>query len=266
MYTTEEKYIKVGDKNVFIKHLKQSTPSAGHFTLVMLHDSLGCVTLWRDWPEMLANSLNCDVVAYDRIGYGQSDKMDTPVRSKDYLKQEAVFLNSMLEEMNLSLICTFGHSDGASIALLFAAMYPTKTISTVAEAGHIFVEELTLSGVRAAQVAYETTNLKDRLVKYHGDRVDDIMKAWVDTWLSPSYKDWTVAEEMKAISSPLLFIQGRDDEYGTLEQVNVTIANAQGLTRTKVFDNIGHTPHKECKEETLEVITSFLKEVINGKL
>lgn len=266
MYTIEERYVLVNQQNVFVKHLKQTKHLENHFTLVLLHDSLGCVTLWRDWPDMLANSLNCDVVVYDRIGYGQSDKMLTTVRPRDYLKQEADFLNLLLGKLNLSHICTFGHSDGASIALLFAALYPNKTICTIAEAAHVFVEDITLQGVREAQIAYETTNLKDRLVKYHGDRVDDIMKAWVDTWLDPSYRDWSVVQDMKNITAPLLFIQGMNDEYGTLEQVSVTLDNVRGVAQSKIFDNIGHTPHKENKEETLEVITSFLTAVVEEEL
>lgn len=266
MYTTEERYVLVNQQNVFVKYLKQTKPIQNHFTIVLLHDSLGCVTLWRDWPEMLADSLNCDVVVYDRIGYGQSDKMVTSVRTKDYLKQEADFLNLLLEELNISYVSTFGHSDGASIALLFSAMYPNKTICTIAEAAHVFVEDITLQGVKEAQIAYETTNLKDRLVKYHGDRVDDIMKAWVNTWLDPSYRDWSVVQEMQNITAPLLFIQGMNDEYGTLEQVAATLDNVKGVAKSKIFENIGHTPHKENKEDTLEVITSFLTEVVVGEL
>lgn len=255
MITAIQDCVLVNQKNVFYKHFYYQGESK--YTLVLLHDSLGCVTLWRDWPELLAEQLRCDVVVYDRVGYGLSDKMDTTMRSKDYLKQEAVFLKAFLEELELDKVALFGHSDGASIALLFAAIYPEQTLALVAEAGHIFVEQVTLDGVLAAKTAYETTDLGERLVKYHSTKVDDVVKAWVDTWLSPEYKDWTVEEEMKSITSPLLFIQGDQDEYGSLDQVEKTINNAKGIAEKIIFANIGHTPHKESKEQTLEAIVSF---------
>lgn len=250
----------VNQKNVFYKHFTYSENS--RYTLVLLHDSLGCVTLWRDWPEMLAEKLQCDILVYDRVGYGLSDRMDTPKREKNYLKQEAIFLKAFLEELELEQVALFGHSDGASIALLFASMYPTNTLAVVSEAAHIFVEQVTLEGVKAAKVAYETTNLGERLIKYHGTKVDDVVKAWVDTWLSLEYRDWSVEEDMKGIKAPLLFLQGDLDEYGSLEQVEKTINNAQGITEKVIFANVGHTPHKEIKEETLTVIVHFFKRYI----
>lgn len=260
MITAIQDCVLVNQKNIFYKHFFYQGESK--YTLVLLHDSLGCVTLWRDWPELLAERLQCDVVVYDRVGYGLSDKMDTTNRGKDYLKQEAVFLKDLLEELELERVALFGHSDGASIALLFAAIYPDHTLALVAEAAHIFVEKVTLEGVQAAKTAYETTDLAERLVKYHGTKVDDVVRAWVDTWLSSEYQDWTVEEEMKGILSPLLFIQGDQDEYGSLDQVEKTIAKAQGIAEKVIFPNVGHTPHKEIKEQTLEVIVSFFQKNI----
>jgi len=260
MITAIQDCALVNQKNVFYKLFSYQGKS--NYTLVLLHDSLGCVTLWRDWPELLAEQLQCDVLVYDRVGYGLSDKMDTTKRGQNYLKLEAVFLKAFLEEIELDKVALFGHSDGASIALLFASIYPEQTLALVAEAGHIFVEQVTLDGVQAAKTAYETTDLGERLVKYHGTKVDDVVRAWVGTWLSPEFKDWTVEEEMKGIVSPLLFIQGDQDEYGSLEQVEKTISNAQGVAEKVIFANIGHTPHKEIKEPTLEAIVSFFKAYI----
>lgn len=256
MITAIQDCVLINQKNVFYKHFTHTEQS--RYTLVLLHDSLGCVTLWRDWPALLADHLHCDVVVYDRVGYGLSDKMTTTVRGRDYLKDEAVFLKAFLEELELDKVVLFGHSDGASIALLFAAMYPESTLALVAEAGHIFVEQVTLDGVRAAKTAYETTDLGERLVKYHGTKVDDVVKAWVDTWLSPVFADWTVEQEMAGITAPLLFIQGDLDEYGSLAQVDKTIQSAKGIAEKVIFPNVGHTPHKEVKELTLETIVAFL--------
>lgn len=260
MITAIQDCVLVNQKHVFYKLFSYQGKSK--YTLVLLHDSLGCVTLWRDWPELLVEHLQCDVVVYDRVGYGLSDKMNTTKRGNDYLKQEAVFLKAFLAEIELTEVALFGHSDGASIALLFASMYPEQTLALVAEAAHIFVEPITLKGVQAAKTAYETTDLGERLIKYHGTKVDDIVKAWVDTWLSPGYKDWSVEEEMKHITSPLLFIQGDQDEYGSLDQVEKTIRKVQGVAEKVIFENIGHTPHKELKETTLETIVSFFQKHI----
>ncbi|MTG97979.1 alpha/beta hydrolase [Myroides albus] len=257
MITAIQDCVLVNQKNIFYKHFMYSEECRD--TIVLLHDSLGCVTLWRDWPELLVEKLQCNILVYDRVGYGLSDRMDTTVRGKNYLTQEAVFLKAFLEILGLERVALFGHSDGASIALLYAALYPQYTSALIAEAGHIFVEEITLEGVRSAKLAYETTDLADRLVKYHGTKVDDIVKAWVDTWLSPEYKDWSVEDKMSNITSPLLFIQGDLDEYGSLDQVEKTIAKAQGPVEKVIFSDIGHTPHKECKEQTLDVVVSFFK-------
>ncbi|WP_010250921.1 alpha/beta fold hydrolase [Myroides injenensis] len=264
MIKSEEKYITIDNQQVFLKHLRQENFVNDPYTLVLLHDSLGCVTLWRDWPEMLAKSLGCNVLVYDRIGYGKSDKMKTTKRSKDYLKEEAYFLDKLLDQLQIDEVAVFGHSDGASISLLFAAFFPDKTLAVVSEAAHIFVESITLEGIKMADKAYRETNLKERLEKYHGDKVDDIMHAWVDNWLAEIYLDWNVEEDLENITAPLLFIQGSDDEYGTLLQVDKTLARVKGHKQKKVFLSTGHTPHKEKKEETLEVIVEFLNNYVKA--
>lgn len=264
MIKSEEKYISIDSQKIFLKHLKQENTVSDPYTLVLLHDSLGCVTLWRDWPEMLAKSLKCNVLVYDRIGYGKSDKMTTTARSKDYLKEEAFFLDKLLSQFQINKVAVFGHSDGASISLLFGALFPNKTLAIISEAAHIFVEPITLNGILLAKKAYKETNLKERLEKYHGDKVDDIMHAWVDNWLAEMYLDWNVEEDLESITAPLLFMQGSDDEYGTLLQVDKTLARVKGEKYKKIFEATGHTPHKERKEETLQTITNFLNRYLRN--
>ncbi len=140
--------------------------------LVFLHDSLGCIELWRDFPAKLADATKCNMLIYDRLGYGKSEPMHTHVRPVNYLEHEADSLNDLLVQLNINNALLFGHSDGGSIALIAAVKYPERIKAIICEAAHIFVEEVTLAGIRAAMEDYKTTNLAERLAKYHGNKVD----------------------------------------------------------------------------------------------
>ncbi|WP_261664788.1 alpha/beta fold hydrolase [Deinococcus sp. Marseille-Q6407] len=187
--------------------------------LVFLHDSLGCTATWRDFPQALAAAAGRHALVYDRLGYGQSDPFDRP-RTRDYLIHEAQgVLPALLDAAGVRQAVLFGHSDGATIALLAAALCPQRVSAVITEGGHIFNEDVTRRGVAAAARAYTETDIAARLVKYHGDRVDALYRAWTDTWLSDEYRDWTVEPLMNRIQAPLLLMQGRGDEFGTLAQV-----------------------------------------------
>lgn len=233
-------------------------------TIVFLHDSLGCTQLWRDFPEKLALQTQCNVLVYDRLGYGKSFPMLTYERENNYMEHEADLLNCLLKELNINDIILFGHSDGGTIALIFAAKYPEKVIATLCEAGHIFVEEITVNGVKDAFEAYKTTNLPERLAKYHGDKVGMMVKAWTEIWLSNRFKSWNIEYLLKNITSPLLFIQGENDEYGTLDQVEKTISQVSGTAEKFIIPNIGHTPHKEIPDAVLQKSTEFISSIIKG--
>lgn len=253
--------INVNGKKLYTEYQKtfENKP-----TIVFLHDSLGCTQLWRDFPEKLALQTQCNVLVYDRLGYGQSFPMLTCERENNYMEQEADLLNDLLQELNIHDIILFGHSDGGTIALIFAAKYPGKVTATLCEAGHIFVEEITVNGVKDAFEAYKTTNLPERLTKYHGDKVEMMVKAWTEIWLSDRFKSWNIEYLLKDITSPLLFIQGENDEYGTLDQVEKTISQVSGTAEKFIIPNIGHTPHKEIPDAVLQKSTEFISSIING--
>lgn len=250
-----DEIIRVDDKNIYVEyhHKFEGCP-----TIVFLHDSLGCVTLWRDLPEKLSAALKCNVMVYDRLGYGKSDPMPTHVRSVNYLELEADFLSKLLIHLNIKDAILFGHSDGGSIALITAAKYPDRIKAIICEAAHIFVEEVTLNGIYQAIEGYRTTNLAERLAKYHGDKVYSIFKAWAETWTRPDYKDWNIEYLLKDITCALLFIQGEADEYGTLEQVNRTINQVRGKTKKLIISDIGHTPHREAPKLTFDAAIDFI--------
>lgn len=227
-------------------------------TLVFLHDSLGCVQLWRNFPELLAKATQCNILMYDRLGYGLSAPMEDYVRPVNYMELEALVLDELLTHYQVAQRILFGHSDGGTIALILASLFPGSILLTIAEAAHIFVEPVTLQGVEDAMVAYETTNLAERLQKYHGDKVDTLFKVWTLTWTRADYRDWNIEYLLGNIESPLLFVQGSDDEYGSLKQVTETINKPKGVAEQFILPGIGHTPHKEAPEKVLEAAAGFI--------
>ncbi|NIF06873.1 alpha/beta hydrolase [Chryseobacterium sp. Tr-659] len=253
----ENKIINVSGQNLYIEY---NSTFEKRPTIVFLHDSLGSVQLWRNLPSQLSEATQCNTLAYDRLGYGKSDPMQTHERPVNYMELEADVLNDLLTEMNIDQAILFGHSDGGTIALITAAKYPEKIKAVVCEAGHIFVEEVTLKGVYDAWDAYKTTNLAERLQKYHGDKVENLFKAWTETWTRDDYRSWNIEYLLKDIQCPLLFIQGESDEYGTLDQVEKTVTQVSGSAEKYIIPGIGHTPHKEVPEQVLIRAAEFINE------
>ncbi|UKB78433.1 alpha/beta fold hydrolase [Chryseobacterium sp. MEBOG07] len=252
----EGRIIDVKGKKLYIEHHNSFEDRP---TIVFLHDSLGSVQLWRDLPVKLSETAQCNILAYDRLGYGKSYPMFTHERPVNYMELEADLLNNLLIEMDIDNAILFGHSDGGTIALITAAKYPEKVKAVICEAGHIFVEDVTLKGVYDAWEAYKTTNLAERLQKYHGDKVEMLFRAWTETWTRDDYRTWNIEYLLKDITAPLLFIQGEADEYGTLDQVEKTISQVSGSTEKYIIPGIGHTPHKEVPEMVLKKTTEFVK-------
>jgi len=230
--------------------------------LVFLHDSLGSTQLWRDFPHQLAAAVQCNVLIYDRLGYGKSDPMPTHERATYYMETEADVLYEVLAKSGITDAILFGHSDGGTIALLTAAKYPENIKAVICEAGHIFVEDVTLKGIYEAMDAYTNTNLSQRLEKYHGDKTETLFRAWTETWTRADYRDWNIEHFLSNITCPLLFIQGENDEYGTMDQVDKTINQVSGQSEKYIVPRTGHTPHKESPELTLKVAKSFIDSVL----
>ncbi|UWX62615.1 alpha/beta hydrolase [Chryseobacterium oranimense] len=233
----------------------------GNPVIIFLHDSLGCTQLWRDLPLKLSEMTNCNVLMYDRSGYGKSGPMATHERAINYMELEADLLNDLLAKLNIDNAILFGHSDGGTISLITAAKYPDKVKAVICEAGHIFVENVTLKGVYDAMDAYKTTNLAERLAKYHGDKVETLFRAWTETWTRQDYRSWNIEYLLKDIHCPLLFIQGEADEYGTLDQVEKTVSQVSGVAEKYTIPGIGHTPHKEVPELVLTKVSEFLEKI-----
>jgi pimeloyl-ACP methyl ester carboxylesterase len=251
----EGRIINVKGQKLYIEHNNQFE---GRPTIIFLHDSLGSVQLWREFPAKLSEIAQCNILAYDRLGYGKSFPMLTHERPVNYMELEADLLNNLLIEMDIDNAILFGHSDGGTIALITASKYPERIEAVICEAGHIFVEEVTLKGVYDAWEAYKTTNLPQRLQKYHGDKVEMLFKAWTETWTREDYRTWNIEYLLKDIKAPLLFIQGDADEYGTLDQVEKTVTQVSGSAEKYIIPGVGHTPHKEVPELVLEKAAGFI--------
>jgi pimeloyl-ACP methyl ester carboxylesterase len=223
-------------------------------TLVMLHEGLGSVAMWRDFPQTLADSLQLRVLAYSRHGYGQSAPLSAP-RAVSYMHDEAlIVLPQLLQKLHIERPLLFGHSDGGSIALIHASSHPVKGV--IALAPHVFVEDLSVKSIAAARLAYEGTNLRERLARYHAD-VDGAFWGWNNIWLHPDFRAWNIEALLPDIRSPVLIIQGQDDEYGTEEQLRA-IAKGAGEVELSLLPNCGHSPHRDQPTQVLETVRLWM--------
>lgn len=226
-------------------------------TIVFLHDSLGCIKLWRNFPFELGEKLQMNVLIYDRIGYGMSQPLKTSHRNTDYLEIEADKLKILMDTLRINSPVLFGHSDGGSIALIYGYKYTQNIQAIICEAGHIMAEKETLQGIEKAIEEYNSTPLPLKLKKYHGEKVKSLFDAWTQTWLRPEFSEWSIEENLKGITCPVLFIQGSEDEYGTDEQVFKTIKNVSGPSESFIIPNVGHTAHKEVPEMVIGKCLEF---------
>jgi pimeloyl-ACP methyl ester carboxylesterase len=227
--------------------------------IVFLHEGLGCIEMWKDYPTLVCKQLNCLGLVYDRAGYGKSEG-DLSHRAPNYLHQGVDELYNLLKALNLldKNIILYGHSDGGSIALLFASKYPELIEKIITEAAHVFVEDETLEGIKPAVEAFETGKLEG-LKKYHGSRYKTVFYAWVNIWNAPEFRTWNIESELQSITCPQLIIQGANDQYGTLKQVESIKLNTKGETHILIPENCGHAPFKSQKNMVLKAVIKFLK-------
>lgn len=226
--------------------------------LVFLHEGLGCVALWRDFPEKVAHALSTPALVYSRFGYGHSDGLAEP-RTARYLHEEAlVVLPRLLDLLGIERPLLVGHSDGASIALIHAAMSGRPVAGTVLMAPHVFVEPITLEGIARISETYERTDLRARLARYHA-HVDDAFLGWARTWLDPRFGAFSLGAEVQRLAVPTLLIQGEDDEYGTLAQLDAIAEGAPGPVEKLALAKCGHTPYRDAEATVLAAITGFAR-------
>lgn len=222
--------------------------AGGEPALVFLHEGLGSIALWRDFPEQVHAATGRRVFLYSRAGHGWSDVPERP-RTPRFMHEEALdVLPRLLAEHGLERPVLIGHSDGASIALIHASEHPVERLVLLAP--HVFVEDLSIASITEARTAFETTDLGQRMARYHRDP-ERTFRLWNDIWLAPEFRDWTIEDVLPRITAPTLVIQGAHDQYGTMAQV-------EAIGGDRVVLDCRHAPHLEAPDETLRAITEFL--------
>jgi pimeloyl-ACP methyl ester carboxylesterase len=223
--------------------------------IVMLHEGLGSISMWRDFPRQVASATGQDVLVYSRHGYGHSAPL-RGARSVRFMHDEAlVVLPELLDALGVTRPLLLGHSDGGSIAIIHAGGSGREVAGLVLLAPHVMVEDLSVTSIAAAGVAYDRGDLRPRLARHHDD-VDGAFRGWNDVWLNPAFRKWTIEEYLPALTCPVLAIQGEDDEYGTMEQID-RIARAAPDVELVKLPGAGHSPHRDRPREVLEAVTRF---------
>lgn len=253
----ERQRLKVGDA-----HLESICygPAPGIApTIVLLHEGLGCVTMWRDFPERLAEATGWGVFAFSRQGYGGSDSSALP-RPADYLEQEARdVVADLLNAIGYRNGILLGHSDGASIAGLYLGSHQDHRIrGLVMMAPHFFTEESNLVTIRQVRQQYETTDLRERLARHHGENVDCAFYGWADTWLNPDFANWNATDVIGYVRVPILYIQGEDDPYGSKAQADAVVDESYAPVELHILSDCQHAPHLEHPQKTMAIISDFI--------
>ena len=233
-------------------------PESAHPTVVFLHEGLGSVALWKDFPERFCRAGGFRGLVFSRYGYGRSTPRPSAERwPVDFMHCQAwEVLPALFAELGIERPWLFGHSDGGSIALLYAARFPDAVRGLVVVAPHVRVEDVSVTSIAEARTAWLEGGLRERLARYHDD-VDSAFWGWNDIWLDPAFRAWDIRAELPSIRAPLLAVQGEDDEYGTLAQIE-GIAGLAPQTRLLVLPACGHSPHRDQPERLIDEAARFM--------
>lgn len=228
-------------------------------TIVFLHEGLGCAGMWRGFPGRVAAASGCGALVYSRLGYGASDPVAGP-RPVRFMHDEALdVLPAVIEHFKLREVVLFGHSDGASIAILYTGAGLRSVRAMVLEAPHVFVEPVCVESIARIRETYTKTDLKERLARHHGGNTDSMFGTWTDVWLRPEFLRWNIEEYLPAVDCPVLVVQGEDDEYGTLRQVEAVVSQVRGPAESLVLPDCGHSPHKDQPDQVLNAAVRFIR-------
>jgi pimeloyl-ACP methyl ester carboxylesterase len=232
-------------------------------TVVLLHEGLGSAALWGDFPDKLAAATGTGVFAYSREGYGASSPAQLP-RSLDYMHVEALeVLPKILDATGFRRGLLVGHSDGASIAAIYAGGVQDHRIRGLALlAPHFIVEDISVQSIAEIKVVYETSDLRSKLARWHRD-VDNAFYGWNDAWLNPKFRDWDISEYLAYIRVPIAIVQGADDHYGTIRQIEIAEEECYCPVDVSIITGAGHSPHREAPEATLNAIAEFARSILH---
>lgn len=233
-------------------------PPGGRAPIVLFHDSLGCVELWRRVPERLCLETGRTVVAYDRLGFGKSDRRPDRL-AHTFIREEAEdWFPRVRDALGLDEFVAAGHSVGGVMAAHCAAALPAACRALVTESAQAFVEDRTLQGLREARRSFQEPGMLERLERYHGGKARWVLDAWLETWLDPDFGDWTIAPALQAVSCPALVIHGDRDEYGSVEHPRRIAGAIASGARTEILPGCGHVPHREREPAFISLVAGFL--------
>jgi pimeloyl-ACP methyl ester carboxylesterase len=227
--------------------------------MIFLHEGLGSLSMWKDFPGRVAHATECNALVYSRYGYGKSDALKAS-RRVDFMHDEALkALPELLDKLEVQRPILFGHSDGGSIALIHAGGSGRPVAGVITMAPHVVIEDISIKSIMAAKQTYASTDLKNRLGRYHA-HPDSAFWGWNDIWLHPDFRNWNIEEFLPPITCPILAIQGEGDEYGTLQQIDLIARFASDVDLLKLAD-CGHSPHLDQPEAVIEAVTRFVDRI-----
>ena len=258
--TPREQFVSTDQGRLFVRRWTPSpAPAAGMLPIVMFHDSLGSVELWRDLPERLARATGREIIAYDRLGFGRSDPSPHPLPALTFIPDEALGGFRWLHQgLGLDGFIAFGHSVGGAMAVVCAAHYPDCR-ALITESAQTFGEERTLEGIRAARENFRDPAQVARVAKYHGDKARWVLDAWIDNWLAPEFQQWSLAAELPHVSCPVLAIHGDSDEYGTPIHAKRIAGDSAGPGTLVIIERCGHVPHREQPDFVVDTVADWLR-------
>ncbi len=240
---------------------QHSSAPAAAAPIVLLHDSLGCVELWREFPALLAQRTGRAVIAYDRAGFGQSDARSDRMSADFVARESAEAFAALRQHLAIEDFVVFGHSVGGGMAVHCAARYQGACQALITEAAQAFVEERTLEGIRQARTAFADPQERARLQRYHGQRTDWVLDAWIGTWLSPQFADFSLREVLPLVRCPTLVLHGSEDEYGSPVHPNLIAEHVSGPVQMHLMADTHHVPHRERPQQVLQLVADFLDDV-----
>jgi pimeloyl-ACP methyl ester carboxylesterase len=257
--TTSDDLIDLGDRRLRVRRLVPGqSDGLERTTLVFLHEGLGCVEMWRDFPQRLCNATRCAGIVYDRTGYGRSSPWPSDP-GVHYMEIEAdEILPHLLDRLSVADCVLIGHSDGGTIALNYAASDPEPLRAVVTLAAHAINEPVCVDSIRRARKAFGGGDLRQRLARYHGDNVDGCFRLWSDAWLAPGFEPMDADGRLPGVIVPVQAIQGEDDEYGSELQLGIIAGKVGGYCETRLVPDCGHVPHLQQPAYVLSEVARFV--------
>jgi pimeloyl-ACP methyl ester carboxylesterase len=255
---SREHRVPVPGGSVFAREWTPHDCIAGASPVVLLHDSLGSVELWRDFPALLARATRRTVIAYDRLGFGQSSARHHPPSMRFINEEAEVYFPAIREALGFTGFSLVGHSVGGGMSLVIAATMPDFCEHVVSESAQSFLEPHTLDGIRAAKVQFENPAYFAKLTRFHGDKARWVLDAWTETWASPDFTDWNLDEYLHRVRCPALVIHGDMDQFGSVEFPRRIVRGVRGGSQLEIIAGCGHVPHREQPERILSLVADFL--------